>query len=461
MKFKSFCLYGVFSLGVITMIGLSIWIASATAQDEPNSPLTPREPQPARIVPNDTTSTLGQLPESYPQPQAGPPVPVQYGQVHPSYQTLPGPVAFGYQIAAPPTVDAKTLELLMEYKAWQNESSRLVKEFGAAPSDSNKDSLRDKIVKATAKQFDLRQQLREREVEQLKERLAEVEKTVKERNAVKDKIVEKRVADILREPDQLQWEPLATSSAPTGSPATSTLMRAPGGVMPSPNNIGAVPATLAQPEWVFVPRTTTRYVDEVVVDANGKQTVIRRPIQGTEYLEANLQPGKVIPVPGLDDPYGSSGHLNEAAADVRYRELTAASVSVAEAQARVEIAEGKYQQLASKGGNINDAELSTLKAELGLAKLIHARAQADYEGNTKILELDVRQAESVLERAIASFNETQELNKRSPNVFTKNIAPRKAAVEQSRIELERAKTFLEIHQKSNAPPALREYTPEK
>jgi hypothetical protein len=96
--------------------------------------------------------------------------------------------------------------------------------------------------------------------------------------------------------------------------------------------------------------------------------------------------------------------------------------------------------------------MQSLEGELELAKLVHARTQAEYDGRTKLLELDVRQAESVHKQAIAAFTETGDINSRSPNsIPSTQVAAQKAAVEQSRIELERAKTLLEIHQKSNEP----------
>lgn len=94
----------------------------------------------------------------------------------------------------------------------------------------------------------------------------------------------------------------------------------------------------------------------------------------------------------------------------------------------------------------------TREGELDLAKLGLARAKVEYEASMKLLELDVRRAESVSEQAMAAFTEAEEVNKRSPNAFPSTQVGRlKAAAEQSRIELERAKTFFETHQKSNAP----------
>ncbi len=69
-------------------------------------------------------------------------------------------------------------------------------------------ALRRTISEATSRQFDLRQQLRQIEVAKLKKRLEEVEAALAKREAAKEGVVERRVAQLLREVDEYAWEPL-------------------------------------------------------------------------------------------------------------------------------------------------------------------------------------------------------------------------------------------------------------
>jgi hypothetical protein len=343
------------------------------------------------------------------------------------------------------------LELIAAYQKQQGEINQLVKTYGAAKTEEDKNSLRDQIVNATTIQFELRQQVRERELEQLKKRLTNVETTVKKRNELKEEIVEKRVADILREPDQLDWEPLGTSPAsmfadrPSSSYAKTR-------VMPGPNS-------------TRVGRTVVRVEQTTIVDADGNERVIARPIYETVYEEigptgsepatgtqppsGNVLPGPVIqPNPSRLDPFNPP---RSAAND--YRSISPTNMTIAEAEARVRFAEAKRDQLRSKGGgNIDRSELKSLDAELDLAKLILARTQVEYEGRTKLLELDVRQAQANCEQARAALAEATEINKRSRHAIPEpQVVTLRAAVEQANISLERANTVLELHQKTNRP----------
>ena len=84
-----------------------------------------------------------------------------------------------------------------------------------------------------------------------------------------------------------------------------------------------------------------------------------------------------------------------------------------------------------------------------MAKLSLAKAQIEYAGRLKLLELDVQQAQLVHDQAQTALAKAMEIGDKA--LSETEAAARRAAVEQSRIELERARTNLELHQKSNAP----------
>lgn len=238
-----------------------------------------------------------------------------------------------------------------------------------------------------------------------------------------------------------RWKPLSIATAPNGA-----VTQAPPSVAPQYYPIPSLPTK------TNVPRTVTRVQRETVVDEAGVKSVIETPVEETEYVE--LGPPRTVPTPDVSAGKRLATPLVAATTLSNQLQLAPAGLSVAEANARVRVAESRRENIlrqVSKGEADGD-ELKTLTAELDLAKVQLTQAQAEYEGRKKLLELDVRQAESDCEQAIADLLRIQELNTRVPNTISSTqIAKQEAAVEQARIELERAKTLLDIHHKPNAP----------
>jgi hypothetical protein len=453
MKFNSCFLFGALSAVNVAVIGWSVWSTQAVAQ-EVVSPVAPPPVLPASYPAGSELKPA----QSNRAPQLQPPQFAPYttpaqppAQVAPGEPIgLPGPPVYHdpnrsgvvlplqagrYSIQVHET-DGDAGKRIIAYQELQDDINKLLQRRHDPNSESQWAELRQQIVEATAKQFDLRQQLREREIEQLKQRLAEVESTVENRNKLKDEIVEKRVAEILREPDQLQWEPLGISPPPNG----------PAMLLPS---YGSTPAPPAQ---TYVPRTVTRIHRETTVDEKGNKQTVDRPIQETVYGE--VEPVRIVPIPDDSTSTPLASARESAIAFLSQQQLAPTTLSVAEARARVRIAESKRDNMIRRGykGDVDAAmEVKTLTAELELAKVMLAQAEAEYEGRTKLLELEVRRQESALGLASAVLAETQEINKRSPKTIPPTqVVAQEAAVEQARIELDRAKTLLEVHQKSNA-----------
>jgi len=444
MKYKLFYVCAALSLGVIVVSGWLIWSASATAQDV----ASPQANQPTLVLEGISVPAPERAPVPLPPPVAVPLAPAPLGQstIAPQYG-YPSlyPVPQQYQVPQPPPgmytahvaqTDPETAKLVIAYQDKQREINELLQRRPDGADLAESDAWRKQLVDATAAQFDLRQQVREREVEQLKKRLTDVEKTVKERNEKKDEIVEKRVADILREPDQLGWE---------------SVDRAPGqmvSILP-PASYAPVPSLPApgMESTRFVPKVVERIIEEPIVDAKGNVKTVRRHVYDTEYAEI----GPVIGESSKNALSRSQNRYSEQATE--YPPMSSTNMTVAEAEARVRIAQTKRDALRRRfaAGEGESAEVMVQEGELELAKLSLARAKTEYEARTKLLELDVKHAESVHEQALVALAEAEEVNKKSPNsIPLAQVAARKAAFEQARIELERAKTHLQFHQESNA-----------
>ncbi len=521
MKVQSLLVCSAFCVIGAAIFAWTTWSASVVAQDDVSAAKRVRADQPAGasvFAPSDSPVQERQIVQGAVNPAGQPAVvspfqvqqipgtqyPVREYQLNQNPATgspigLPGPPHVNYYgqqngnsaysvrqpIATtfyPATVidrrDSKLLELSKQYQEQQTEINKLLKKVVDSKEKDAKEALRSEIVVATSKQFDLRQQVREREIEQLKKRLNDVESTVKKRNELKEKIVEKRVADLLREPDQLSWEPVASNEVhiagdsypqPIIAQSTGTMT-----IQTDSTGQRKYVTTMPGTTGLYSARNTKRMVAETTEDLNGNKRTIMRPVEETEYVETQAaqskDPNVAQPVDRLRSNTSEASPLN----DPRFNQREAstennrvtisriATSSVAEAAARVKFAEAEHKRLVELGANVKQADVKVAAAELEFAKLLHARVQAEHEANTKLLELDVRQAEAECEHSILSLEDAKKALLTVANSATKSkVTDAQAAVENARIQLERAKIKFDLHKAMNRPLPTPENKPAK
>ncbi len=447
---------------------LSAEIPSLTdSQANPTS--QPNEFAPTQLRSNAPSSgyPAGSQPAvtTYGTPITGTPLGLPGPAVIPNVQySTRGPMSnsnYFYQQIVRGSTDARGGELNDEYQTKQAEIQKLLQRRGDAKDERQWTELRQQIVAATEEQFDIKQEIRQREIDALKKRLAGVEATAKQRNEFKDQIVEKRVAELLREPDQLSWDPVVANGIPGGqrlNPGYATT--SPQRTNPLGQQSGTDPYQRQQQPatTTYLPRRIPRTVQETIVDEEGRQRTVLREITETEYVP--ITPSKsgtdsFDSPPGGQRPQLDAESNNRSAWDPRTeknRPDQQPNITVAEAAAQVKLAEAWYYQTLNAGGNVNGSDLKARQAELELAKLVEARARAEYEAQTKLHELDVRQAVADFEHAKLALDEADALNNRASGaVASATVAARRAAVEKAQIELERAKIKLDLHTKMNAP----------
>lgn len=422
MKFNSFFLYGALSAVAVAAIGWSVWSTKAVAQDV-ESPVVP-----ADAVESDDASATEVLsgPVQSAQSRTNP-----YSQQPGTRIGLPGPPVYHdpnrggvllplqagtYSVQVRET-DVEAAKRIEAYQKLQNDINKLLQQRYELKSDSQRSELRQQIVEATAKQFDLRQQLREREVEQLKKRLAEVESTVASRNKLKNEIVEKRVADILREPDELGWEPL--------------------GVTPGLSSANAQPISIAPraPNQLLhadrVPRTVTQYVVETFEDVEGKKRQVVRGIPQITYVDPDAAPRSPLK-PSTEVVRSARGYLSPAISDA----------TVAEAEDMLRDIDTRRDLLLEQNfEKFEDVEwrtkqLESLQEERKLAALVLEKSKA---------EVKYTHARTALAAALNT-------NKFGPGSIDETILEGlRVLVEQAQAGRERAKTNLELHQRAISP----------
>jgi hypothetical protein len=85
------------------------------------------------------------------------------------------------------------------------ETLRLIAAYRESESDKERDAIAADLSKAIATQFDLRQAARDRELKQLEEQLRKLRELHEKRAGQKNRIIEDRVRQLLRDADGLGW----------------------------------------------------------------------------------------------------------------------------------------------------------------------------------------------------------------------------------------------------------------
>ena len=168
-------------------------------------------------------------------------------------------------VLPPAPINPRVVELTQKYSDLDREILGLVEKGRKTQDAAEKARLRKQIQGLVARQFDLRQEARELEVERLRKQLTEVEQTIGRHKGLKEKVVEHRVTELLDENAELKWEPLAG---------------APGGVRAVQETVVELEQVLPDGTRVKVPRTVVRVLPE-------GQTPVP---PSSSYLPPRLQP---------------------------------------------------------------------------------------------------------------------------------------------------------------------------
>jgi hypothetical protein len=100
--------------------------------------------------------------------------------------------------------DPKTFERMQEMRRLEREGMELAEQARRAPPEE-KDATSKKLSENLAKQFDLREEQRVREIAELKRRVDALEKALGDRKTNKDKIVDRRRRELLGEKVDEDW----------------------------------------------------------------------------------------------------------------------------------------------------------------------------------------------------------------------------------------------------------------
>jgi hypothetical protein len=378
---------------------------------------------------------------------------------------LPGPVAVPtntvYAASTLRPFDPAAAELASKYQKHAVQITDLVKTYHETKDKRKQREMHNQIQDLTEEQFDLRQKGRELEVERLKKRVTEVASSVQKRKSLKDKIVERRVEDVLNGPNDLQWEenrkqpttyyPVQTPGGAYGFPTATSRPVTSDPSLPNPGS-GPTTRTIGQ--------TVTRHIAEQVIGPDGKpKTVIRTEERVVEVPVSPAGPASQTTYQSgtpTQFPSPVSAPINFPSGNANLSPGT----TVSEAEARVRIAERKLRttQGAKFDSEAERKQFQVRKAELEgdleIAKLQLEQAKRAHEATRRLIDLEMRRATAVLDVAKTELEEAQAVNSRIPNNIPKTqIRLKEAEVRQAQIAVERAQTWLELHRGSKGGSA--------
>jgi len=291
-----------------------------------------------------------------------------------------------------PTQDAEGTRLVHRYDELERKVMDLSKRREQAESPGDRAKLRAQIEDLTGQQFDLRVQARESEIARLERRLADVEATVQQQKALREKIIEKRVQDLLVENNDLRWEPLSRSR--TLFPATR----------PRPSRRVTLPR--GQNQYSVTPRATRRTAGSPSVD---------------HQLELSILP--------------------ESSAN-----------AVAEAEARLKYEAQDYERLKRlyKAGTITASDHSQARRDTELAQLAVDREKQRFAARKRLLELDVEKAALALKEAQVRLTGSNQA-RHGETATDAEVELGRVGVDKAKVAVERAKTLLELHTETPTP----------
>jgi multidrug resistance efflux pump len=338
----------------------------------------------------------------------------------------------------PVPANPRLAELTIKYGDLDREILGLLEKARKTQDTQEKSSVRKRIQELVSRQFDLRQEARELEVGRLRKQLAEVEQTIGRHKDLKEKVVERRVTDLLDENAELKWEPLAGSSTravydtvfeervlPEGTHARTprTVVR----MVPDGPPVAAVPVLPApQP----APTEASR--------------VPSPPRSGSYHHAGPPRGGSPFDMPSgvgmLSPPAPQTQPLPTTLAQAK-QDATAGWLVLLQAEKRLEVSKQELTRMEelAKHAAISTSELEAKRAAFALDTIALERARQEYEARTKILELDLLEAQVEVKAA----------EERVAGVDAKDPHQRQAMSEldKAKLRLERAKLLLDLQKR--------------
>ena len=310
-----------------------------------------------------------------------------------------------------------------EYRRHDEQAARIAAAYrsqqAATPSEKEKlDHLRTLLRSEVVAAFDTRQKLQRAEMERLRSRLAQIERQIEGRQQRAQQIIDSRVEELLH-PEQL-WEARDDASDPAGG------------------------AERPQRDWPRQPSVEERPVPE-----------------GPRSLRWGSGPNQAEPPTDPLIRAGGTSHRKalldvEAAIVVARTSVHQANAALRKAQDRADRMRTLYQK-----GNVPQAQLDAVedqvtaernrleRASLDLeqAERQAALAREDLAAQIELLKFDLDAAALNLEQTTRDEERTRKLFEQRA-ISTEEADQKRLAVQQARVQYQRAKTLYELYRKA-------------
>ncbi len=353
---------------------------------------------------------------------------------------------------SPPRIPtAADVKLIQEYTSLESQSLEAAKEYrkGMESHPQRTDSLslarREQIKNLVEKSFDVRQELQNQELKQLKERMAKVEQSLSKRAENRSEIIGKRIKELLEEDRDLEWNASTPPALPPGYSAGYTA--------PQP---AMIPRTVTGPDGNTVtvyevdPRTTQ--LGPIIPNYSGNPTVTNSPA----VVPPQYGPPIVLPIPlaapgTLTTKYDEKWTAHPAAAGPfaqpvggeQRRALGSANELVLRKEAEV----AGWKKKLGEAGLQENAEYQTVLRELQAAKRQLDNAKRESEALLTLLQLDLEAAAAELNSVAEDYDRKIQLQKATRSSITDDELRRaRGAKEQAEIRVNRAKVLFQLHQ---------------
>ena len=231
----------------------------------------------------------------------------------------------------------------------------------AKQDDDSRDELRQRIEELTEQQFQLRHEVRQFEIDRLQKELAQLQEQLRRREERKEEIIDRRVAQLTSQDDELRWDPLASPSASR-------------------------------------PRTRQRCTR----CARRGRVAWRLPRYRSRHPMGTCAPGYAAGAsspPRTTDPSASPGIPSSTGSGTQ----PSRAMSVSEAEARLAIAQGELAKVKMQfdAGTIPTSELDRVTNTVRIATIQLEETRKAHEFQLQILTIELRKAEAELEAARA------------------------------------------------------------
>ncbi|MBM4092587.1 MAG: hypothetical protein FJ276_24690 [Planctomycetes bacterium] len=411
-----------------------------------STPIPPLGPSAAPAGPQ-----IPGVPAAVPPAAANPEANAPSARAHNPYGSVPGTnwrygraVGDYYGAAsrwqpAPPTPDPRITQLTERYNQLESEVMRVAAEYRQAKQDDDgRDKLRQRIEELTEQQFQLRHEVRQFEIDRLQKELAQLQEQLRRREERKEEIIDRRVAQLTNQDDELRWDPLATPGAyPSAYPPAMYAPAAPGGSR-------AAPAPAQFPTPYFSPPDADPY------DRWAAPAPAQLP---TPY--GDRAPGSSIGTsspPRTTDPATSLGVSSTTGSGTQ----PSRAMSLSEAEARLAIAEGELAKVKMQfdAGTIPTSEFDRAANTVRIATIQLEETRKAHEFQVQMLSLELRKAEAELEAARAEKEAAEQRSKDAADDAELAAQARRAtaAVEYQLLQVQRVGAMLQYYETKRAKP---------